>query len=68
MESWWLARDKDGFFMLFGDKPIREDDHWVEKWLNDDLVRLGYSLKGFDKMTFDDEPIQVCIDVNKFVE
>lgn len=66
----WLSRDKDGYFILFGEKPVRNvyRDGWVQESSSDDLVRIGFHLEGFEDMSWDDEPMEVYITVHKKIE
>lgn len=59
----WVARNKDGWLVLFNSKPIRGDEFWYTDSRDDDSMPIDSSL--VPDLKWEDEPIEVEI-VAKF--
>ena len=67
-QSFWLARDKDGFLTVFENKPEREDEKWVDFYSETvkQFIFIDNSL--FPNLKWEDEPIEVNIFTKEFVQ
>lgn len=63
----YVARDKNGSLWLYIGKPFRGDTTFYTSYkvvcLADDLSRFGLKDEDFDSLKWEDEPIEVFLDL-----
>ena len=63
----YVARDKNGDLWLYLGKPLRGDTVFYTSYkvvcLADDLSRFGLKYEGFDSLKWEDEPIEVFLNM-----
>ena len=67
-QSLWLARDKDGFLTVFGNKPERSDEEWVDFYSETAKQFIFIDNSLFPNLKWEDEPIEVNIFTKEFVQ
>ena len=63
----YVARDKNGDLWLYLGKPLRGDTVFYTSYkvvcLADDLSRFGLKYEDFDSLKWEDEPIEVFLNI-----
>ena len=63
----YVARDKNGGLWLYVGKPLRGDTEFYTSYkvvcLADDLSRFGLKYEDFDSLKWEDEPIEVFLNM-----
>lgn len=59
----WVARNKDGWLVLFESKPVRGEGFWYTNSRDDDSMPINSSL--FPDLKWEDEPIEVEIKIKE---
>ena len=63
----YVARDKNGSLALYLGKPFRGDTEFYTSYkvfcLDDDLSRFGLKYEDFDSLKWEDEPIEVFLNL-----
>ena len=65
----YVARDKNGDLWLYIGKPLRGDTVFYTSYkvvcLADDLSRFGLKYEDFDSLKWEDEPVEVFLNMEK---
>ena len=65
----YVARDKNGDLWLYIGKPFRGDTEFYTSYkvvcLADDLSRFGLKYEDFDSLKWEDEPVEVFLNMEK---
>ena len=65
----YVARDKNGYLWLYIGKPFRGDTEFYTSYkvicLADDLSRFGLKYEDFDSLKWEDEPVEVFLNLEK---
>ena len=65
----YVARDKNGDLWLYLGKPLRGDTVFYTSYkvvcLADDLSRFGLKYEDFDSLKWEDEPVEVFLNMEK---
>ena len=65
----YVARDKNGDLWLYIGKPFRGDTEFYTSYkvvcLADDLSRFGLKYEDFDSLKWEDEPVEVFLNLEK---
>ena len=65
----YVARDKNGSLALYLGKPFRGDTEFYTSYkvfcLDDDLSRFGLKYEDFDSLKWEDEPVEVFLNLEQ---